>query len=69
MTKAIQFILYKNHYLLVDFTIDLNMTVKLLVEDNIFEFEIVRGIKETEFVGFFIGELAKIRLEALLKKY
>lgn len=51
------------------FYIDFSLLVKILVEDNIFEFEVEYDIKETKFVNLFIYGSGKIWLGSPLKEY
>lgn len=69
MVRAIQFILYENYYLLVSFTFDLSLLIKILVKDKVFEFETGHNAKNIIFVDLFACKSSKIRLESLLKKY
>lgn len=45
MAKAIQYILYKNYYLLIVSISNFNLLIKILIKNKIFEFKIKHNIK------------------------
>lgn len=69
MARATQFTSHGNYHLLVGFTSDLSLLVKILVEDKVFEFKTRRNAKDTKFVDLFACESSKIGLEGPLKEY
>lgn len=54
MAKAMLFILYRNHHLLISNSFDFCLLIKILEKNKEFEIKISFKIKKTEFVNLFI---------------
>ena len=69
MVKITRSTYYGNHYSLIGSTSNLSMFVQLLDEDKVFEYNVGRGIKKTEFIDLHVHGSGKIDLEGPLKDY
>lgn len=69
MTKATWSTYYGNYHSLVKYISDFYLMVKLLVKDKVFKLKAGYGVKETEFIDFYMCGVGKIGLKSPLKKY
>lgn len=69
MAKATRSTYYRNHHSLIEYTFDLSLLVKLLIEDKVFELKVGRGIKKIKFINFYIHRIGRIDFRGLLKEY
>lgn len=69
MAYTIKSISYYNHYFNISNILNLYLIVKLLVKDDIFNYQPGKESNKSKFTNLYICELKSISIEVLLKLY
>lgn len=69
MVCATKSISHGHCHSIVSFVLDLNLIIKLLVEDTIFDYQFDKKSNNSEFTNLYFGRIKSITVEGLLDLY